>query len=146
MRKIYLAKNTSSKELLDEVLRLNGITQYELIYNEYGKPYLKEGALFFNLSHSGEYTACAISDHEIGIDIQKICIKEHAMRRICTPEERARIKTAEDFTRMWVIKESFAKAKGIGIGLGFQNINTLALKEAEVWRQDDYMVACYNVP
>ena len=61
MRKIYLAKNTSSKELLDEVLRLNGIFDYKLRYNEYGKPYLESGELFFNLSHSGEYTACAIS-------------------------------------------------------------------------------------
>ena len=146
MRKIYLAKNTSSKELLDEVLRLNGIFDYKLRYNEYGKPYLEGGELFFNLSHSGEYTACAISDKEIGIDIQKICMKEYAMRRICTPEEQAQIKTAEDFTRIWVIKESYAKAKGIGISLGLQNINALSLKDAEVWQQDEYMVACYNVP
>ena len=68
MRKIYLKKHTSSKELLDEVLRLNGIANYKLRYNEYGKPYLESGGLFFNLSHSGEYVACAISDKEIGID------------------------------------------------------------------------------
>ncbi len=144
MRKIYLKKHTSSKELLDEVLRLNGITNYRLYYNEYGKPYLESGELFFNLSHSGEYVACAISDKEIGIDIQKVCMKKHAMKKICTLEELAWIKTAEDFTRVWAIKESYAKAKGKGIALGFHNINALALKEAEVWLQDDYVVACYN--
>ena len=144
MRKIYLAKNTSSKDLLDEVLRLNGIFNYELRYNDHGKPYLKGGELFFNLSHSGEYTACAISDREIGLDIQKIGLKKHAMRKVCTPEELAQIKTAEDFTRIWAIKESYAKAKGIGIGIGLKDINSVTLGDVEVWEWDDYIVACYN--
>ncbi len=144
MRKIYLAKNSSSKVLLDEVLRLNGIFDYELEYNGCGKPYLVGNPVFFNLSHSGEYTACAISDKEIGIDIQKICFKKRAMQKVCTPEELAQIKTAEDFTRIWAIKESYAKAKGIGIGMGLKNIDSLSLRDVEVWGWDGYVVACYN--
>lgn len=144
MRKIYLAKNTSSKELLDEVLRLNGVSNYELEYNEYGKPYLVGNPLFFNLSHSGEYTACVISDKEVGIDIQKVGMKEHAMRKVCTAEELASIKTAEDFTRIWTIKESYAKANGMGVSFGLKNIDSLALREAEVWQWDDYFISCYN--
>jgi len=144
MRKIYLVKNTSSKELLDEVLRLNGIFDYDLEYNEYGKPYLAGNPLFFNISHSGEYTACALSDREVGIDIQKNGLKKHAMRKVCTPEELAVIKTAEDFTRIWTIKESYAKALGVGLEFGLQNINSLDLREAEVWWWDEYCVSCYN--
>lgn len=41
-------------------------------YGEKGKPYFKYFSnLFFSLSHSGSYAACIISEHEVGIDLQK---------------------------------------------------------------------------
>ena len=35
-----------------------------------GKPELVGSGIFFNLSHSGNYAACAVSDSPIGLDIQ----------------------------------------------------------------------------
>ena len=37
-----------------------------------GKLYLKNNELFFNISHSHDYFAIAISSNEIGVDIEKI--------------------------------------------------------------------------
>ena len=36
-----------------------------------GKPYFAKLRLYFNLSHSGDYCMCAVSDEEIGVDIQQ---------------------------------------------------------------------------
>ena len=39
-----------------------------------GKPFLKDfPGLFFSLSHSGAYAACAVSDREVGQDTISIC-------------------------------------------------------------------------
>jgi phosphopantetheinyl transferase (holo-ACP synthase) len=37
-----------------------------------GKPYIKSRPFYYNLSHSGDYVICAVSDCEIGVDIQKM--------------------------------------------------------------------------
>ena len=36
-----------------------------------GKPFQKSGNMYFSLSHAGEYAVCAISDRQIGIDIEE---------------------------------------------------------------------------
>lgn len=39
---------------------------------ERGKPFLRDRQdLFFNISHSGEYAVCAVSEHPVGIDIER---------------------------------------------------------------------------
>lgn len=56
-----------------------------------GKPFL-EGSrgLFFNLSHSGAYAACAVSDREVGLDIQQ-CVQRvnpAVVERVLHKEEK----------------------------------------------------------
>lgn len=42
-------------------------------YLQNGKPrLLKYPNFFYNISHSGDYAICAVSDSEVGVDIQKI--------------------------------------------------------------------------
>lgn len=143
MYKLYLEKNTTSKELLNKVLKENNI-QDEIIYNAYGKPYLKNNALYFNISHSGIYTALVISNKEVGIDIEKITIREKVIDKICNSEEKKLIKTADDFTKMWVIKESYVKYLGIGLSYGLQNVNTLSINNFILEKIDDYYLAIYG--
>ena len=42
-----------------------------ILRDEMGKPYLKDSKLHFNVSHSGEYLAIAVSEILVGIDIQE---------------------------------------------------------------------------
>jgi len=45
----------------------------EIIYNDFGKPFIKDSACHISISHSGDLAAIAISrSHAIGIDIEKI--------------------------------------------------------------------------
>ena len=115
--------------LLRDALAERGIDRSGLLEFEYrknGKPYLKNHAdIFFNLSHSGDYVMCAISDSEVGCDIQKTDKADIKLaERFFTDREYHVIadlpaeKDREDmFYRYWTLKESFMKATGLGMQL-----------------------------
>ena len=87
-----------------------------------GKPYFPgyEG-LHFNISHSGEYAACALGRIPVGMDLQKIQPLRHhrLIQKVMKEEEINRILLAKDprrvFAVIWTEKESFLKLKGSGI-------------------------------
>ena len=113
--KIFIARGVSSNELLESVFDSYYIKDRTLKYGEYGKPYLASGDLFFNLSHCQDMVVCAVFDREVGVDIQKIDYRERVINRVCTRAEAASIKTPEEFTRMWGVKERLAKGDGAGL-------------------------------
>lgn len=82
----------------------------------------------FNLSHSGDFAMCALSDKEdvqVGCDIEKHREwKPQLVERFFHSEEKAYIDTLQTdqekeqmFNRYWVLKESFMKATGMGMKL-----------------------------
>ena len=85
-----------------------------------GKPELSDSEIYFNLSHSGKYAACAVSDSPVGLDIQTVrgCNVRLA-EKYFTPQERRFIKegkaSAHAFTQLWSIKESCVKLLGTGL-------------------------------
>lgn len=110
---------------VSQVLQLLGDpVEPVLDYGEKGKPYLREYPFYFNLSHSGEYVVCAVSDQEIGADIQQ-CVPVNAQRlagRFFAAEEcraLASCETEEEkrrfFYRLWARKEAYGKLIGEGI-------------------------------
>jgi 4'-phosphopantetheinyl transferase len=44
----------------------------ELVYNEYGKPFLKNSSLHISISHTGKFVSVIISDNKTAIDIEVI--------------------------------------------------------------------------
>lgn len=115
----------------------------EFEFNEFGKPYIKDSDVYFNLSHSGDYVMCVISGSEVGCDIQKIgpCKDNLAKRFFCNEEYQNIIsqKTEDEqidlFYRYWTLKESFIKATGMGLKLhlnSFQIIlgNKISIKQS----------------
>src|SRR5687768_7067441 len=52
------------------LLQDQGYTDFDLYYDENGKPHLKDG-LHISITHSFEYAAVIISDTVTGIDIEK---------------------------------------------------------------------------
>lgn len=77
-----------------------------------GKPYLDGAPFCFNLSHSGDYVVCALSDTAVGVDIEKIVpISIKVMRRFLSP---AALSPVEQM-RLWTRYESYGKLRGIGI-------------------------------
>ena len=61
----------------------------ELVAGGQGKPRLKEDNVFFSLSHSGNWAACAVAKQELGLDIQEKRLGTEALLNRCfTAEER----------------------------------------------------------
>ena len=89
---------------------------------EGGKPYFADHPLYFNVSHSEGYVACALSDcEEVGVDIEASNPSpeqaKKIARRFFTQEEIRKVE--EDpkfFLRLWTEKEAKAKFFGKSIG------------------------------
>lgn len=91
-----------------------------------GKPFFPNcDHLYFNLSHSGEYAACVLADHEVGVDIQKVqgaaAVRRIAPRILHTGEAAYR-EEERMLYRIWTIKEAYVKATGEGIRRDFREI------------------------
>ena len=147
MYKLFTKENTTSKVLLKDVLKneLN-ITNYELTFNKYNKPYLKDSNIYFNISHDKNTTILVISDKEIGVDIEYYTYKESVMKKYYNEFEQQEIINSNnkeyEFTRIWVMKEAFVKMKGQGISYGLQNVDTTRLKkQIKLISNEKYIIA-----
>ena len=89
-----------------------------------GKPFIVNYPnINFNISHSGEWVACAVSPNPIGIDIEKTHNVDYltlSRRYFSNDEHNYIIKIEESqrpdiFFTLWTIKESFLKLTGEGL-------------------------------
>lgn len=112
--------------LLEAALAAEGVNDFTMTTGPNEKPRLAHGAgLHFNLSHSGTKVLCAVSDHEVGCDVEQIAQADMRIARRCfCPEECAALLRCPDearrsvlFCRYWTLKESFMKATGLGFRL-----------------------------
>ncbi len=123
----------AAEVLLNLSLELAGIgMSLPAVYqrNPYGKPYLTEHeGIHVNWSHSGDWVICAISDREVGIDLQDNRREpgEALIRRMLQPEELSYYEKVPDeqkrriFYEYWTVKESFLKAVGTGFHMPLDN-------------------------
>ncbi len=111
---------------LKKDLGLEGM-EIEFEKNDYGKPELKKNKqIHFNVSHSGDWVVCAISDQPVGVDVE--LEKEHdlqiAKRFYGKKEYDALLKSKnqkELFITFWTLKESYVKAEGKGLSIPFES-------------------------
>lgn len=136
MHKIYISKK-STKDLLKEVLEENNINS-NIIYNEYGKPYLENNEIYFNLSNSKDYSVCIISDKEVGIDIEYITYRPRIVDSIFNEKEKTNIPL--EFTKTWVLKEAYVKKIGMGLTYGLKNVDTTKIEDYEIIEFDNYVI------
>ncbi len=91
---------------------------------KYGKAYISNhDNIYFNLSHSGNMVLCAISDMEVGVDIEYIDseIDLNIGRHYFFNNEYVSIMKSDnpshEFFKYWVLKESYMKYTGLGMNL-----------------------------
>lgn len=114
-----------------QVTKCNHLSLDQLQYTPFGRPYF-EGAIDFNISHSGQYVVCAISSScHLGIDIENICSLDWSIfRDQFTLQEWTTIHTHPDptqqFYHYWTRKEAVIKADGRGLQLPLQTICTVS--------------------
>ncbi len=125
------------------------IAKQKFAYTEHRKPYLPDFPdVYFNISHSGEYVACAVSNKPIGVDIQNIGeYNSDVAKRVCNEKELEQIENSSDqaseFTKLWTQKEAVLKMNGTGIASGDIK-NCLDNHNVQSERIDDYWVSVSN--
>lgn len=107
--------------------------------NQYGRPHLVAGQcdrdLRFNLSHTRGLIACAVTiGREVGVDVETLsrsgetvaiadryfsATEIRALRAL--PEDRQRVR----FFEYWTLKESYIKARGMGLALPLDQFSFL---------------------
>ena len=129
------------KLLLKDALN---IKELNLLYNKYGKPYLKDpySNIHFNISHSGEWVVLAIDTVPIGIDIQEITNTDIKIaKRFFSKEESEYIfslseeNQIEAFIKLWSLKESYIKAEGKGLSIPLNSFTIDISRDIPVLRQ-----------
>lgn len=96
------------------LLAAEGYTDFDLFYDENGKPHLHNGK-HISITHSFIFSAIIISDLEVGIDIEKQRAKILRIAHKFTPIEEYRTLANEDaiirkLTLVWCAKESLYKS------------------------------------
>ncbi|MCR5740934.1 MAG: GNAT family N-acetyltransferase [Gammaproteobacteria bacterium] len=123
-----LTNSANFKKVLEEIGSYFLVRYYtdkaRIKYNEYGKPYI-DGELHFNVSHSDGIVVIALSDKEIGVDIERIrTVKNRVIKYSLSDKEYKGVDTVDDFFTYWTIKESVGKCIGVGLSKGIKNIPT----------------------
>lgn len=116
--------------LLQHALREEyGINEVpEFVYNEFGKTSFSNLPIRFSLSHCKDAVACAVSDHNIGIDVETIVpYNPDVARRVCTADELKMLEQSlnkdVEFIKLWTVKEAISKYEGMGLSLSFAEID-----------------------
>lgn len=153
---LFIKEQLGSNLLLNDILENNyfkDINTLEYIYNESGKPYLKDKSLYFSLSHSNGIVAVTISKEEVGLDIELIKpVKDTLAKRIMTSEEYNIYNTLDKnkkntyFYEVWTSKEAYVKKLGTSITLSPSNIEIdedILIKRISI-DNNEYMLAVTN--
>lgn len=110
--------------------------EIEFLYNEYGKPYLKqtETCLHFNISHSGDWIVCVTDKQQVGIDVEEIrpidlCLANRffSEKEVFQLKETKEEKKLSEFYNLWTLKESYIKAVGKGLSIPLDSFSILTV-------------------
>ena len=113
--------------------------------NPWGKPELAGNSrVHFNLSHSGMWAVCAVSDHAVGVDVElPRCSMTVAERHFC-PEELRHLPQQDQslvLNRLWTAKEAFVKAIGRGLTVPLNSFRVFLRENAAELEQ-----TCTDLP
>ncbi|OEG16257.1 hypothetical protein BCR23_05050 [Enterococcus quebecensis] len=144
-------KEDKKRSLIAEILILNALvcdfsfltSDIKFLKTEYGKPYLDGSRLQFNISHSGNYVICGVSNGCLGVDIEEYgdCHKE--LIHYFHPEEILEYNKLNSFQQkkyfydFWSLKESYVKYLGLGLSYNLDSFYLIKEKERySVIRED----------
>lgn len=132
------------------------IPNTEIIFdrNKYGKPYLRGYHDFhFNLSHTRDAIAVAVSNGPVGVDIEKFRDANiEIAKRFFTDGEasfitRNIIDTDKRFYEIWTKKEAYIKFIGKGLSIPLNSFDVLDNNisiNIHTFEKDDYIISVCN--
>ena len=130
--------------LLKKLLLEENITNPLFKIEKYGKAYISNFEnIYFNLSHSSKMVLCAISDREVGVDIEYIDheIDLNIAKHYFYNKEYESIMNsqnpADEFFKYWVLKESYMKYTGLGMNLKLDSFEIKIEDKIELKNDDE---------
>lgn len=100
--------------------------------NPKGKPYIENGNIYFNITHSKDFTAVAIGKAQVGIDAEYLGTADlRVIKRFTKPEQDYIRKDDSNnrFFEIWTKKEAYLKYKGVGLSGGLNSFNVLEIPQ-----------------
>ena len=131
-----------SRYVLKWILDYLNIKYQDISVLKYGKPYFKDLDICFNYSHSKSYIACAVSSYNVGIDIEDCDrkISDRVSKKYLDGE-----KNNEKKLEKWVRKEAYSKLVGLGLLIGFNNLNLNNICDRNIFiKTKDYVCSIYS--
>lgn len=141
--------------LLRLALEEEGISYEEssFSFGKYGKPEIVNQNMHINMSHAGNYAACAVSDCVVGVDVERITRlagkNEQAYRiakRILGEQEmriwQERGQKPLELLKAWTRKESYVKMTGLGLSTELKDVDIIAgAFFEEIQPEEDYLIS-----
>lgn len=134
------------------ICKLLSVSNQEIVFDktDSDKPYLRGYPNFyFNISHTRTAIVVALSDQEIGVDVEKI---KHAdlgiTNRFFTELEQKYFLDSADkhkaFYEIWTKKEAYIKCAGKGLNMSLISFDVFHPKiksKIQTFQQDDYIIS-----
>ena len=123
MVKVFICKGdkSTSHSILFDILSTHYNLSYsesDLLKTEYGKYYVENCPVKFNISHSKDNIVIAVSDSEVGVDTE-IIKDDFRVRRIFGVIP----KTAKQYAELWTKAEAVVKYRASSILLDLKKID-----------------------
>lgn len=138
--------------LLQKLLDEEGITQPEFKIGKYGKAYIcNYEDIYFNLSHSKKIVSCAISNKEIGVDVEynDPTIDLNIAKNYFYNSEYENIMKSDnpsnEFFKYWVLKESYMKYTGLGFNLDLNSFEIIIDDEIKLKNDNTVKFNLFNI-
>ncbi len=117
------------------ILKNKYIGDYEIDAN--GKPVSDK--CFFNISHDCGFVALAISEEEVGVDIEQLRKMDSKLLNYAfNAEEREKIKSSKAFFAVWTNKEALCKCNGVGIRMKMNEVPGLPVNGLRTFKGEKY--------
>lgn len=136
-RDLSVVGNALSKYAIKKVFGIPVLKQ-EICYEKNGKPYLKGyNNIYFSISHSHNIVVCAVSDREVGIDMERIRKTDYKATKFFVND--AENITREEYFLLWTKKEAKLKQKGSGIFK--EDLKKLDVSDVKSFKYKDYFIS-----
>ena len=141
-------ENDRKKSIIGEIMLCELLKKEDINYescsfykNESGKTYISNYDIYFNISHSDKYIAVAISNKEIGIDIEEYRkYDEKVLKTFANEDEVSYVKNSNrkriDYIKLYTSKEAYIKCNGLRL---------LNIKDFTIVHNDKIGIEGFNI-
>jgi 4'-phosphopantetheinyl transferase len=137
-RNLFVTAHYALDRILKEVFDVSP----NILIDKYGKPYIEDLPIQFNISHTEDRVLLGFSHQAIGIDIEKMIelpdldlLIEHSMHpdeiliiNACNPSKKLQL-----FYSLWTKKEAIVKAMGTGLSTELNSFSLNSINENGSW-------------